>query len=153
MTDASFKDQSFNKRFAKMGDQAESKCRAWLDSQNVGYVDYGLDRPPIRMDMLSARIRHTPDILTSRGLIECKGFGRDQIAKIKFEDINCLSWWNDCFPVSIFFYDSANDRHTCVSFETVRDKMLADERVTKGVFPDANPKPYWAIPAAVIWGE
>lgn len=152
MTDT-FKDQSFDERFKQMGDQAEGKCAEWLASQNRGYERYGLDRPNLRMDMLPARIRHTPDFVTSRGFIECKGFGRDQTAKVKFEDINCLSWWNDCFPVSLFFYDSANERSICLEFELVRDKLLADERVTKGVFPDANPKPYWAIPAAVLWGE
>lgn len=148
----SFKDESFDKRFAVMGDTAEGKCAQWLEGEGRGWESYGLNRPNLRMDMLPARIRHTPDIITSRGLIECKGFGSDQIAKIKFEDINCLSWWNDCFEVSIFFYDSANDRGICHLFANVRDKMLADERVTKGVFPDANPKPYWGIPAAVLWG-
>jgi len=148
-----FKDQDFGKRFAQMGDLAEGKCIQWLQENNTGFVRYGLDRPPLRMDMLPARIRHTPDILTSRGLIEVKGFGRDQVAKLKLEDMNCLSWWNDCHPVSIFFYDSCNDRSICVGFTDVRDKMVADQRVKLGVFPDANPKPYFAIPAAVIWGE
>jgi hypothetical protein len=147
MTDT-FKDKDWDKRYRVLGDLAEDKCAEWLDSQNRGYVLYGLNRPPIRMDMLPQRIRHTPDFLTSSTFIECKGFGRDQILKLKIEDFNCMHFWHEIHPLCIFVYDSHNDRTCLTEWQVARD-WPADGRVSLGTFPEG--KPYFAIPAEVVF--
>lgn len=143
-----FKDRSFDDRMVVMGDLAEGVCSRHLDDIGRSYVATGLNRPPIRMDMLPARIRHIPDFLTSKGWIECKGFGRDQIAKLKIEDFNCFNFWNDMHPLEMFFYDSYHERYGLIEWETCRD-MVGDGRVSLGAFPEG--KPYFAIPAEVIF--
>jgi hypothetical protein len=131
-----------------MGDLAEDQCRLWLEAEGRGYVEYGLNRPPLRMSMLPAIVRHTPDFLTSRDFIECKGFGRDQILKVKLEDWDCWQFWNRIHPLSLFFYDSSEQRTICISFKTFRD-WLSDSRIGLGTFPEG--KPYFSIPAPVVF--
>jgi hypothetical protein len=144
-----FRDQSWNSRYAAMGDAAEAQCAAWLDATDRGYVRYGLDRPPLKMAMLPEFIRHTPDFLTSHSLIECKGFGRDQTAKIKEADLESLKDWNKQHPVEMFFYDQSNARCIVVALADLL-KASKDSRITSGVFNDEIPKPYWGYSAELL---
>lgn len=146
-----FRDQSWNNRYAAMGDAAEGQCVAWLDNQDRGWVRYGLDRPPLKMSMLPEFIRHTPDFLTSHSLIECKGFGRDQLAKIKHADWAALMRWAKQHPVEMFFYDQHNSRCIVVPFDKLHQVVgHRDKRVTEGYFNDDPPKPYWGFPADLL---
>jgi hypothetical protein len=105
----SFKDQSWNSRFAQMGDQAEAQFVDWMENVvKAGYVRFGLDRPPIAVHMLPLKLRYTPDFLTSKRLYEVKGFGRDRIAKIKIENHDALEAWASDMPTRIFFYNSTD---------------------------------------------
>lgn len=142
--------QSFDQRLGVMGDIAEQAAAAHLEEIGRSYVPYGLNRPPLRMDMLPARIRHTPDFLTSRGFVEAKGFGRDQTLKLKFEDYGCFEFWHQVHPLELYAWDSHNERGCLVEWSTVRD-WPADARVEIGVFPEG--KPYLSVPAAVIFED
>lgn len=105
----SFKDQSWNSRFAQMGDQAEAQFVDWMENVvKAGYVRFGLDRPPIAVHMLPLKLRYTPDFLTSKRLYEVKGFGRDRIAKVKIENRDALWDWDDDMPTRMFFYNSTD---------------------------------------------
>lgn len=146
-----FRDQSWNNRYTAMGDAAEGQCAAWLDREHRGWVRYGLDRPPLRMSMLPEFIRHTPDFLTSHSLIECKGFGRDQLGKIKKADWSSLMEWNKKHPVDLFFYDQHNERCIMVPLPALQKALATkDPRIQEDEFNDDPPKPYWAFPADLL---
>ncbi len=146
-----FRDQSWSNRYTAMGDAAEGQCVAWLDAHDRGWVRYGLDRPPLRMSMLPEFIRHTPDFLTSHSLVECKGFGRDQLGKIKLADWASLISWHKLHPVELFFYDQHNERCIVVPFDKLHQVLAhRDKRIQKDQFNDDPPKPYWAFPADLL---
>lgn len=104
----SFKDLSFEQRMSKMGDAAE---KVFEDTFDHGWVRFGLNRPPLNVAALPLRIRYMPDYLTTKGFVECQGFGRDQLLKIKREKLDCLSYWNTLHPVDYFIWDSSKKRH------------------------------------------
>lgn len=103
----SFKDQPFEQRMAKLGDQAE---KAFESVVQQGYVRFGLDRPPIQVQALPKRLRYTPDYLMSARFVECQGFGRDQLLKVKRSKLDALCWWATVHPVDFFIYDSHKKR-------------------------------------------
>lgn len=142
-----FRDLGFEQRFNKMGDQAEKQFESvWTR----GKVRFGLDRPPIQVHKLPARIRHMPDYLTSSCLVEVTGFGRKQELAIKIDKWNVLNFWNQVHPVSIFVYDSYKDRHRILTLEEVRDLVNRPE-CTLGHFPEG--KAYLSIPAELVFAD
>lgn len=144
----SFKDRDWQARFDEMGDLAEGifewVCEEVLDR---GYVRYGLNRPPIRMSALPARVRYTPDYLMSNAYVEVQGFGRDQTLKLKLDKWGALHWWNDLHPTKLFVYDSHNKRWQFVGLPEL-DEVLADGKGTLDSFPEG--KTYFAFHAAVL---
>lgn len=145
----SFKDRSFNARFGKMGDEAEKKFE---ETYGAPFVRFGLDRPPISMKKLPARIRNTPDYLTSSELVECKGVGRDQKLKLKEEAWNCLNFWNGVMPLRIFIWDSHRKRHVLTPLDELRI-IINDPSggVTTDHFHDG--KIYFEIPLSSLAGQ
>jgi len=141
----SFKDQSFKQRFQTMGDIAE---RAYEETTTVKFCRFGLNRPPINMSMLPLELRHTPDYLTSYGLVEVQGFGDDQTLEVNLDKLKALEWWNKVHPVSLFVYDSKHNRTCSLSMSDV--KKLA-RKATVEMFPEG--KRYYAIPAVLIWPD
>lgn len=110
-----FKDQTWENRFQAMGDEAEGHFERYAtESQGLGFVRFGLDRPPLKMSSLPTRLRYTPDYLMSNRFVEVQGFGRDQTFKIKLEKLNCLHWWNDLHPVFVYVWDSTNERECMI---------------------------------------
>jgi len=85
-----FADQSFNKRLNNMGDLAEGVFEEWC---GTNFARYGLNRPPIAMWKLPAKIRYTPDYITSDYLVEVQGFGRKQVVHMKLDKWDALLWW------------------------------------------------------------
>lgn len=137
-----FRDQPLEHRKRKggMGDMAEA---VFEKVYPLGYVRYGLDRPPIQVHALPELIRYTPDYITSKGLVEVQGFGKDQTFKLKDDKYEALRQWHRTFRVDLFIYDSANDRYGFVRLE---DFMSAWEaHGSEGLF-DGN-KPYMALRA------
>jgi hypothetical protein len=168
-----FKDKPFKQRFAKMGDLAEGVFKKWAATNDVSYVEYGMSRPPFDHFMrLSPFIRYTPDFLceaqgktfrhlidergkpTRHFLVEIKGCGRDQLVKLKIDNIQeLLRWQAVCGrPVILFVYDSANK---AVSNNLTIDRLheMAPE-LEVGHFHDGGPpKPYYNLPARVLEWE
>jgi hypothetical protein len=137
-----FRDQTWSQRFKSLGDMAETQFEQWMTRQRLGYVRYGLDRPPLAMHKLPHRLRYTPDYLATGRFYEVQGFGRDQTFKLKLDKWSCLQWWNDLHPVSFFVYDSHHERSCTVSLEDVTATINAG-RVRLASF--AEGKPYFAF--------
>ena len=139
----SFHQQPWAARFSAMGDEAEAVFEAVYPK---GWTRYGLCRPGIRLDMIPYQIRYTPDYLTSDGLVEVQGFGRDGMFKLKIDKRQALAWWNDLFPVSLFLFDRTNMRWAMVTFAEL-DKMTRKHGV-HGTFPEG--KAYVAVDGTTI---
>lgn len=143
---SAFKDQSFNQRFAQMGDEAEGHFETYAkEVLDRSFVRYGLARPPIQMHALPARIRYTPDYLMSKCFVEVQGLGRDQQMKVKHDKLNSLRWWNDfqrpSFDgVRLYIWDSHHQRE-CWFHLSMLDELLADGKGALGCF-EQDRKPY-----------
>lgn len=137
----SFKDQSFQRRFAGMGDEAEAVFERVYPR---GWARYGLSRPRIALNLVPAFIRFTPDYVTSHGLVEVQGFGTDQVCKFKTDKIDALTQWSEHFPVTLFLYDKTNQRYGYMPLGDVTAACQIDGELK--TFPEGAT--YWAIPAA-----
>ena len=130
----SFKDQSFDRRFSAMGDEAEGKFeRIFPDN----YVRFGLNRPPLHMASLPERLRHMPDYLTSKGFIECKGIGRDDTVKLKVMEFSCMNFWHQIHPMRIFVWSSYRFAWTMLAFEQIRS-LIDDGSATLDRYHDGK---------------
>lgn len=128
-----------------MGDTAERKFEElWGEP----FVRFGINRPPFSIVGVPARIRHIPDYLTENALIECVGYGRDGILKLKIEKHNCLLFWNNVCPVELFVWNSKRKKHAVHPISVVHEWLSTGE-VNVGVFSDNNP--YFAIPDALVF--
>lgn len=144
----SFKDRSWEHRFQAMGDEAESKFEEYAENTlRLGFVRYGLARPPIQMHKLPKRLCYTPDYLMSTKLVEVQGVGRDQKVKLKHDKLNSLRWWNDFVRegfdgVHLFIWDSHKQR-MCMFHLSLLDRLLADGKGELGSFPEGKPYISW----------
>lgn len=144
-----FKDRPWSSRFDQLGDEAEARFETvCTDVLKLGYVRYGLNRPPLQMSQLPTRLRYTPDYLMSGKLIEVQGFGRDQVAKIKLDKLGALHWWNDVHPVELFLWDSKNERWAFVTLKQV-DAEIASGRCELCAFPEG--KAYFALDGQALF--
>lgn len=123
-----------------MGDEAESVFEAVYPQ---GWERYGLNRPRLSMSMLPPKIRYTPDYVTSKGLIEVQGFGRDQTFKLKMDKYEALNEWHLDFRVDLFVWDTTNKRYGYVRLHDFMEAYEAhgEERA----FPEG--KAYMALHA------
>lgn len=144
-----FRDLPWEERENVLGDTAESQFEKWATSIPLGFVRFGLQRPPLQMHMLPTRIRYTPDYLMSKKFVEVQGFGIDQTIKLKVDKANALHWWNDVHPVEIFLWDSHHQRSTLVPL-SVLDSVLGSGQVELRTFSEG--KPYFSIPANLVFG-
>ncbi len=132
-----FRNQSFASRFSAMGDEAEGK---YEELCGVAHVRFGLNRPPVSMKKLPPFIRYQPDYLTSNGLVECQGVGKDRILKVKIEKALALQQWHSMFDLTMWVWDSTNER--CADWPWAELwKLLPTMPVEH--FPEG--KAYWAI--------
>jgi hypothetical protein len=134
----SFRNQSWNNRFQEMGDTAEAIFEATIGR---GFVRFGLNRPPLQVHKLPAKIRYAPDYLTSTGFYEVQGCGRDGVLKLKDEKLVALGEWNQDFDTFLWVYDQTNHRYAWAHVgEIVHDL----DKFRKGMFPEG--KPYFELP-------
>lgn len=133
-----FKDAPWGQRLALMGDQAE---KMFEDIYPKGKARYGLRRPPIRVDKLPARIRYTPDYLTSDHLYEVMGVGEDQTLKIKVAKLMTLRLWDGDMPTRLWLWDSHNERHCSLNVDVLTEQVGELGKLSH--FPEG--KPYWGI--------
>jgi len=129
-----FADQSFSKRLNNMGDLAEGVFEEWC---GTNFARYGLNRPPIAMWKLPAKIRYTPDYITSDYLVEVQGFGRKQVVHMKLDKWDALLWW---------LHDSHKNRELMFPIKKLRP--LVDKAEVRK-FPEGNE--YYAIDAGGVW--
>ena len=141
----SFKDRSFEERVAAggMGDEAEGVFERVFTK---GFARYGLNRPPIQMAKVPARLRYTPDYITTNRLVEVQGFGRDQVFKLKIDKWQALHWWNGVHPVDLFVWDTTNRRWGFITLKDV--DLLIEEAGEIRHFPEG--KSYMAIPGDTL---
>lgn len=120
-----------------MGDEAETKFEELHPS---GFVRFGLNRPPISMGMLPPSIRYTPDYLTSHGLVEVQGVGRDRILKLKIDKAMALQQWHQMFKLQMFVWDTTRQEAKYMDWETLWG-LLPSMPIDH--FPEG--KPYWQL--------
>jgi hypothetical protein len=137
----SFKDRKWGNRFNAMGDEAEGVFEAVYPQ---GWARYGINRPPIQLANVPAFVRYTPDYLTSKGLIEVQGFGRDQTFKLKDDKYEALRQWQAIFRVDIFVWDSTHKRY---GYVRLNDFMEAWEQHGWSDAFDDGKNPYMALKA------
>ena len=137
-----FRNQSWGRRFAELGDKAEG---VFEKVTTEPFIRSGLNRPDFTnklLGQLPSRERHRPDYLTPTGYVEVKGFGREQTARLKVDEIDCLKWWQTLFPVSVFFYDSHKKEHATVPLDEIA-QAINDGRALLDHYPEG--KAYFAI--------
>lgn len=124
-----------------MGDEAEGHFVQYAtDVLGLGVVRYGLDRPPIQLASVPARLRYTPDFLMSRCLVEVQGVGRDQKVKLKLSKLGSLHHWNDIRTerfdgVKFYVWDSHKKREVLFPL-SVFDDLIDQGKTALALFPE-----------------
>ncbi len=118
-----------------MGDEAEGMFEeVWPNA----WTRYGFNRPPCKMDKWSLRTRYTPDYMDRYGPIECQGFGRDRLLKIKNEKRLALNLWvRDEPKLRFFIWDRTMQRWTAPEWLVVDD--LLSSTFQCGTYPEGTP--------------
>jgi len=160
-----FRDQTFSSRYHVLGDIAQDAFYNWAAANDVRIAPFGFNRPPFRFfSHLPALLRQMPDYICEvkpdvfedharHVLIEVKGFGKDQVLKIKCDSIEVLQqWqqWSGC-PVRFFVFDSYHSRYsTQLSLDyfltTLRDSVM----ISAFTEESGAKKPFYAIPAEAL---
>lgn len=151
-----FRDEPFDRRFRVMGDLAEDVFeRVARHHLGRGFVRYGLNRPPISMRTLPARVRYTPDYLMSDRFVEVQGFGGDRLFKLKLDKWMALHHWNAILPVEFFVYDSSQKVWQMLALHAIdtiaaRGKggldTFTEGKVYLGIAADVLPDGWEAVP-------
>ena len=142
-----FRNQSFTRRFKKMGDEAEQAFRDWADERGIAYEEFGFKRPELDVAKLPKRIRYMPDFCTNDYLVECIGCGRDKTAKLAIYKWNALQWWSTIHPVKIFIWHSTKKQAYLIDLAEF-DAAVDALDVELGTFPEK--KAYFGINVDVI---
>ncbi len=130
-----FNQQPFASRIHSMGDEAEGVFElVWP----YKWVRFGFNRPPVSMQFWNDFTRYTPDYMDRYGPIECQGFGRDRVLKIKNEKRVALRTWRRHEPqLRFFIWDTTNQRWTYAKWQVV-DDLLSTTRL-RGAYPEGTP--------------
>lgn len=137
-----FHSKPFEERIGQMGDRAEF---VFESTYPEGFVRFGLNRPPLRMASLPAFLRYTPDYLTSKGLVEVQGFGRDRTAKFKLGKMEALAAWQHIFRVDFFLWDSQEKRYGWLRMPELQEAIGRGAGHLRSFANDGNQ--YWAFDA------
>lgn len=137
----SFADSDWSARYAKLGDEAEQVFREVYDGK---FIDWGIRRPPFKMDKLSLRKRTEPDFLAREEQIEAMGVGRPQVLKLKIEKWLGLSLHAIEMPLRLFIWDSYKKRYGYITFEELTQVIVRCKKL--GHFPEG--KTYYELPIA-----
>ena len=143
-----FKDQNWEERIEVLGDPAEKAFQEYASRRGLAVVKYGMDRPPIDLSRVAAFVRYTPDFLTSEGLVEVQGCGRDQLFKFKADKLQALMQWQRHNHVNVWLWNQPLDdwRQLPVTriYAMCGDGASRRSLRVDGVF-DGH-KPYSAVP-------
>lgn len=135
-----------------MGDEAEYVFEQVYPNN---WVRTGLDRPPIKLSTVPAKVRNTPDYLTSKGWVECQGFGNDGILKVKLDKLEACGhhhmdfrldffWWNS--NLKVYSYSRWTDIASLVDRHAVEIDTFHDG-------PEYAAIPFDQIPTSQDWTE
>jgi len=144
-----FKDQPWETRFKKMGDEAEGIFESVAARNKWGYHRSGLNRPEeFNMLDIPVMVRYTPDYLCDWAYVEVQGFGADRLFKLKREKWGALCEWNDkVFHTELFAWDSITQRYCLFSLDWL-DYRQYD---TEGVYPEGKQWVGWNVDSLPGW--
>jgi hypothetical protein len=128
-----FNEQSFAARYASMGDEAEQTFEQVWDGP---WDRYGFNRPRSGVRGMSLRVRYTPDYKVHGGLVECQGFGKDRVLKVKHDKITAMRLWAADDPLKFFVWDRTMKRWTVVDWQVI-DTLSMTPYMT-GEYHDGN---------------
>ena len=128
----------FNIRYSSMGDTSEKV----FESLYPNFHRLGLNRPNMNVNALPAQMRYLPDYLTTAGMVEVMGIGRDKTLKLKFEKMHALQQWTSIMQVHLFVYDSHRRKWWIGPIEEWQQRCV--EHATVAYFSDNN-KPYMRL--------
>lgn len=137
----SFAEKTWDERFETMGDIAEQAFE--LNWQHP-YSRFGLNRPDLNVGALPAKVRYTPDYMTTlegtKGvLVEVQGAGKDGVFKFKDEKLNALAEWDlDC-PTTLWLWDDINSDGYWISLPQIRLAVYRKTGTTSGMFDGRKP--------------
>lgn len=144
----------FWRRFEIMGDWSEAAIVAYCDRHNYKYTPFGFNRPNITFRKLPGFLQHMPDFIVEGFqkelvFIEGKGVGRDNILKIKQQDIDILSEWNKQLPVYFSIYHSNKSN---ISFGVSLSHIIElCKQAETASFPDNNKLYYKLLVKQFNW--
>lgn len=130
-----FKDQKWETRLGKMGDQAEA---VFEDVFQGTFERTGFNRPEgIDMSKLPASVRFMPDYIRNDAWYEVQGCGRDLKLKFKPAKMMALSRLEILgHPIKFFLYCSETKEWVIATFDQTWERVLEGERCT---FPEGVP--------------
>ena len=144
----SFYKAPFWRRFEIMGDWSEAAVIAHCKNSEYKYAPFGFNRPDISMRKLPLLLRHTPDFIVegfikeTQVFVEAKGLGRDNLIKIKQEDLEVLTDWDKILPIYFSLYHSTKQK---ISFGISLKQMESICGISPSdLFPD-NKKLYYKV--------
>jgi len=144
----SFHKQSFQARFASMGDEAEGIYEQVLPIGNS--IPFGWRRPKVSMKNMTNKISNMPDFYAGAGyLVECMGCGTDKLLKLKTNKWEALKGWNQDQDVMLFVWNSKLREWFLLDWEGMKRAYAAGKRV-HGVKRFHDGPQYVAIPWAVL---
>lgn len=142
-----FKDKPWNKRFLKLGDEAEGVFENWATSKGIGFHRSGLNRPPFEMHNLPKMVCYTPDYLTADCYIECQGFGKDQQIKLKEDKQDALCGWDMIHITKMFLWDNVHKRVALVPIFWFHTHAP----IANGVYPEGKKYQIWSPDQIDCW--
>lgn len=112
-----YRDQTFNRRFKQMGDEAETKFEE--ASPYGSSVRYGWNRDA-SFKFMDPHIRFTPDYYTNNGyLVEVMGCSGDLFRALKVDKWESMKWWNKAQPLLFFIWNSKTRQWILLDFKTM----------------------------------
>lgn len=122
----SFHERDFRSRWSQMGDQAEAAFTEVYEAWGLRYQRFGWDRTEVSLRGVPDKLKNVPDFFTNKGLVECMGFGRDQVWKLKTHKFDALMEWAYDWRCDIFLWDSHNEEWAFVRMPDLR-RFLSNE--------------------------
>ena len=151
------KDSTYEERTKNAG-KDELACELWYTAMDCGIEKYGFDLldsgiKPYDFAKMPNFIKNTPDYaMIYKGhtfLIEAKGC-RD-VFKIKLEDLESYSKWNDITKLVYFIYSTKLHSHVQIS-HTALIKLISSLNLDTSRYPDNN-KEYYPIHVDILFQE
>lgn len=129
-----FHEQSFTKRFAFMGDEAERVYEAVKPLGNTHR--FGFRRPKgIKFGTFPSGFRHMPDFITASYLVEVMGLGRDGILKsLKVDKYEALKYWHRLsmgfkgLGVAFFIWNSSKKNYIILAWSDIVEEVKYSKR-------------------------